>query len=52
MVIKVMEADFNFTSDGILVVRHDFDQDSYYNLEQKVNGSTQMNSSRFSSEKN
>ncbi len=48
---KVMEADFNFTSDGILVVRHDFDQDSYYNLEQKVNGSTQMNSSRFSSEK-
>ncbi|USF28835.1 phosphatidylinositol-specific phospholipase C/glycerophosphodiester phosphodiesterase family protein [Clostridium sp. MD294] len=48
---KVMEADFSFTSDGILVVRHDFDQDSYYNLEQKVNGSTEMNSSRFSNEK-
>jgi len=48
---KVMEADFSFTSDDILVVRHDFDQDSYYNLEQKVNGSTEMNSSRFSNEK-
>lgn len=48
---KVMEADFSLTSDGIVVVRHDFDQDSYYNLEQRVNGSTEMNSSRFSSEK-
>ena len=48
---KVMEADFSFTSDNILVVRHDFDQDSYYNLEQKVNGSTEMNSGRFSNEK-
>ena len=48
---KVMEADFSFTSDGTLVVRHDFDQDSYYNLEQIVNGSTEMNVNRFSNEK-
>ncbi len=48
---KVMEADFSLTSDGTLVVRHDFDQDSYYNLEQIVNGSTEMNVNRFSNEK-
>ena len=48
---KVMEADFSLTSDGTLVVRHDFDQDSYYNLEQTVNGSTEMSAGRFSSEK-
>lgn len=48
---KVMEADFSLTSDGTLVVRHDFDQDSYYNLEQTVNGSTEMSAGRFSNEK-
>ncbi len=48
---KVMEADFCLTSDDTLVVRHDFDQDSYYNLEQIVNGSTEMTTSRFSNEK-
>lgn len=48
---KVMEADFNVTNDGTLVVRHDFDQDSYYNLEQTVNGSTEMSVGRFSNEK-
>ncbi len=49
---KVLEADFSLTSDGVLVVRHDFDQDSYYNLEQQVqNGSTDMTASRFLNEK-
>lgn len=33
----VMEADFMYTSDGVLVVRHDFDSDgSYYRLEQEI----------------
>lgn len=49
--IRVLEADFSMTSDGTLVVRHDFDQDSYYTLEQKVIGSTDMNSSRYQNEK-
>ncbi len=31
---RVFEADFTLTSDGFLVVRHDFEQISYYNLEQ------------------
>ncbi len=33
----VMEADFMYTTDGVLVVRHDFDSDgSYYRLEQEI----------------
>ncbi len=32
---RVFEADFFLTSDGELVVRHDFTSTSYYNLEQK-----------------
>ena len=49
---KVLEADFSLTSDGVVVVRHDFDQDSYYNLEQQVqNGSTAMTANRFVNEK-
>lgn len=49
---EVLEADFSVTSDGALVVRHDFDQDSYYTLEQVVkNGSTQMDLARYISEK-
>lgn len=31
---RVFEADFTLTSDGFLVVRHDFEEISYYNLEQ------------------
>ncbi|MHB1151122.1 MAG: phosphatidylinositol-specific phospholipase C/glycerophosphodiester phosphodiesterase family protein [Eubacteriales bacterium] len=31
---RVFEADFSLTSDGFLVVRHDFEEISYYNLEQ------------------
>ncbi len=49
--IRVVEADFSTTSDGTLVVRHDFDQDSYYNLEQKVVGSTAMPIDRYLTEK-
>ena len=50
--IRVMEVDFELTSDGTLVARHDFDQDSYYTLEQKVlNGSTQMDITRYLKEK-
>lgn len=49
---KVMEADFTLTSDGMLVVRHDFNQDSYFRLEQVVqNGNTQMDSNRYKNEK-
>lgn len=47
---KVFEADFSLTSDGTLVVRHDFDQDSYYTLEQVVlNGNTAMDINRYKS---
>jgi glycerophosphoryl diester phosphodiesterase len=49
--IRAMEADFSMTSDGTLVVRHDFDQDSYYTLEQKVVGGTAMTIDRYLTEK-
>ncbi|MFI3252803.1 MAG: phosphatidylinositol-specific phospholipase C/glycerophosphodiester phosphodiesterase family protein [Eubacteriales bacterium] len=50
--IRVMEADLQLTSDDVLVVRHDFEQISYYNLEQKVyDGDTDMDLARFISEK-
>lgn len=49
---RVMEADFSKTSDGTLVVRHDFEQDSYYTLEQTVlNQNTAMDLARYISEK-
>lgn len=49
--MRVFEADFQLTSDEVLVVRHDFDQMSYYNLEQMViNQSTDMTVDRFTSE--
>lgn len=48
----VLEADFAVTRDGVLVVRHDFEQDSYYTLEQVVqNGDTSMDIERYRSEK-
>lgn len=34
----VLEADLQLTSDGYLVLRHDWDQMSYYNLEQRFAG--------------
>jgi len=50
--IRVVEADFSITKDGALVVRHDFDQNSYYIAEQKVlGGSTEMTLERFQNEK-
>ncbi len=50
--IRVFEADFQLTSDGILVVRHDFEQISYYNLEQVVyNKDTSMTYDRYINEK-
>lgn len=49
---KVMEVDLTLTSDGTLVARHDFDQDSYFRLEQVVqNGNTQMDINRYVQEK-
>ena len=49
---RVVEADFTMTSDGNLVVRHDFDQDSYFRLEQRVqNGNTGMTLDRYVNEK-
>lgn len=35
---KVLEVDLQLTSDGYLAVRHDWDQISYYNLEQRFAG--------------
>lgn len=50
--IRIFEADFQLTSDNHLVVRHDFEQISYYNLQQEVlNGDTSMDLERFVSEK-
>lgn len=49
--IRVVEADFSITKDGALVVRHDFDQNSYYIAEQKVIGDIQMTLERYQKEK-
>lgn len=34
--IRVFEGDFQLTSDGVLVLRHDFEQTSYYTLNQPI----------------
>ena len=39
---RVFEVDLNLTSDGALVARHDFEQDSYYTLEQSIPPSGQV----------
>lgn len=45
---RVVEGDFTYTSDGTLVLRHDFDADgSYYRLEIKPNGNLTMDSKTF-----
>lgn len=50
--IRAFEADFQMTSDGVLVVRHDFDQDSYWSLEQTVDlDAIVMDSARYVTEK-
>ena len=49
---QVLEADFEYTSDGILVIRHDFDEDgSYYRLEQEIIGSAIMDSNTYTNSK-
>ncbi len=50
--IRAFEADFQMTSDGVLVVRHDFEQVSYWNLEQVVDEEAiVMDSARYVTEK-
>ncbi len=50
--IRAFEADFQLTSDGVLVVRRDFDQTSYWNLEQTVDKTALvMDSARYVTEK-
>ncbi|MBM6829877.1 hypothetical protein H9X85_10015 [Anaerotignum lactatifermentans] len=45
---RVLEADFIYTSDNALAVRHDFDKDgSYYRLEIRPSGSLEMSSQAF-----
>lgn len=45
---RVVEGDFTYTSDGMLVLRHDFDADgSYYRLEIEPNGKLVMDSKTF-----
>lgn len=47
-----MEADFTYTSDGVLVVRHDFDVDgSYYRLEIEPDGPLVMDSQAYRDKK-
>lgn len=49
---RVLEADFIYTSDNTLVVRHDFDKDgSYYRLEIRPSGSLEMSSQAFQQNK-
>lgn len=45
---RVVEADFTYTSDGTLVVRHDFDADgSYYRLEIQPSGNLVMDTKTY-----
>jgi len=49
---RVFEADFVYTTDGTLVVRHDFEEDgSYYRLEQNVSGDLRMSSTKYAQSK-
>lgn len=49
---QVVEADFTYTSDGMLVLRHDFEAaDSYYRLEQKISGAAVMDSEAYANSK-
>ncbi len=49
---KVLEADFTYTSDGTLVVRHDFDAGgSYYRLEIKPQGNLVMDTQTYKNQK-
>lgn len=49
---QVLEADFTYTSDGTLVVRHDFDAGgSYYRLEIKPQGNLVMDTQTYKNQK-
>lgn len=49
---RVLEADFTYTSDNVLVVRHDFDTGgSYYRLEIDVDGPAVMDSKTYKEKK-
>lgn len=49
---RVMEADFTYTSDGVLAVRHDFDEGgSYYRLEIEKDGPLVMDSKTYKEKK-
>lgn len=49
---RVLEVDFTYTSDGILVARHDFEEDgSYYRLEQELNQSLVMDKNTYENSK-
>lgn len=49
---QALEADFAYTSDGVLVLRHDFDAEgAYYRLEQKPDGPLVMDSTTFQNSK-
>lgn len=49
---RAMEVDFTYTSDGVLVARHDFEADgSYYRLEQEAKAPLVMDRNTFQSSK-
>ncbi|NCC15985.1 MAG: hypothetical protein EOM28_06495 [Clostridia bacterium] len=49
---RAMEIDFTYTSDGVLVARHDFEADgTYYRLEQEANAPLVMDSKTYQNSK-
>lgn len=49
---RAMEVDFTYTSDGVLVARHDFEADgTYYRLEQDANAPLVMDNSSYQNSK-
>ncbi len=49
---RALEVDFTYTSDGILVARHDFEEDgTYYRLEQDANAPLVMDKNTYQSSK-
>ncbi|WP_352399715.1 phosphatidylinositol-specific phospholipase C/glycerophosphodiester phosphodiesterase family protein [Anaerotignum sp.] len=49
---RALEVDFTYTSDGVLVARHDFEKDgTYYRLEQEANAPLVMDKSTYQNSK-
>lgn len=49
---RALEIDFTYTSDGVLVARHDFEEDgTYYRLEQEVNDPLVMDKDTYQNNK-